>query len=335
MKGHLGFPCRVCAKPSAPLNLRQIGTGSNDNTHVATLAWDEPSDVGRGPITGYRVEMLQSGVPYEWQTLATTSASVRQADLVWCRLSGIARVVAQNRCGFGLPSNAFNGWEFVGISTRLYTSSGTIVIPCFANSFKVWCVGKGGTSPDGGVAGGLVWKTYAVDQTADAPIVVVQNQQTPYTAVTYRGQTLTVNGGDFPGGASGYDGATSGGPGGRSIGSADWSSVCGMPQSHGWRMGGAVAGRGDYYEARATSPCMRIPINTSQDGGVLAAAAACGLKTVEDCGTAAAFGSGGVKIECEDPYGAYASYFAPGYGGGGFDANCPGGGGCVIVAFSG
>lgn len=346
MKGHLGFRCRTCLRPSAPLNLRQDGTGSNASLFSGTLEWDEPADIGGGPITAYRVEMFTGYPTFEWQTLVTVGGSTRQAYVTWCRETGSVRVIAQNRCGWGVTSSVFSGWVFSNSNTQLFTASATVSLPCWANSFKAWTVGPGGVAAEGGTAGGLSWKTWSIDLNAAAPAIVVQNENLynqgggfPHSRITYRGQTLRSEFGGNSGTSSGGDGSTNGGGySGLSPDGQNWEWLLGYPWYTRWYRGGSIAGAGNgtaYGDANAVEQCKRIPLRAAFDGGVLSAAAACGLKTVEDCSSEGAFGSGGVKVPL--PSSSYGTggfyYFQPGYGGGGFDANSPGGPGCVIVQF--
>lgn len=322
MKGHLGFPCRACIVPSAPLNIRQSSLSTDCAS--GSIAWDEPDSTGTRPLTGYRVESLGAG---GWQTLMETSSSTRTATLSWCRDTTAVRVRALNACGAGAASDSFNGASWLNNcgAHQLFTSSGTIPIPCWVNSIKVWAVGTGSTVGTGGTAGALTWKTWSVDTQYESPSISLTSSG---TSVTYRGTTVTAPSGGSASSWSGGDGGRNGGSGGQSNNGANWQFLTGSIFLSSWYLGGAVAGYGDNKEERAVSPCKRVPLNATYDGGVLAAAAACGLKTTEDCSTEPAFGSGGIKVPTSP-----ARYFAAGYGGGGFDSSYPGGAGCVIVQY--
>lgn len=340
MKGHLGFVCRRCVRPGSPTNLRQSGTGTVGTTLTATLAWDAPNYIGDGPVLEYIVEV--SDGHGGWPAAATTSS--QGVTLSYCTDFPVVRVAARNKCGRS-DWSYFSGFTFTsGTSSYLYTTSQTISPPCWATSMKVWCVGAGGTWSTGGAAGGIAWKTWTrLPQDAWGQLAIYianvspDGIEPPKARVTYNGTSVTAFAGRLSevGNWLGGDGGRSGGGGGQSLSSASFSSLLGYSWSGRWYFGGSVAGQGDYYEARAQSPCMRIPLNPAYSSGVLDAVAATGGKTVEDCGEVAAFGSGGVKLPTGGAYyNSPDTFFSAGYGGGGFDAQHPGGPGCVVVKYS-
>lgn len=343
MKGHLGFPCRACLRPSYPTNLRQSGIGLISDRLYATLAWDAPESAGSGPIIQYRVEMATSPSANEWVPVSYVSGTGnRVANLSWCYEGGFVRVSAGNRCGWG-PPFYFNGWTFVGGTTvALITSSGTLSPPCWATSFTAYCVGCGGTSPDGGGGGGLAWKTWtrSVGQAWGVATCVVRNAANSsgpaISSMTYDGSTVAAYGGSANenGGYSGGDG----GAGGRGGGTDNASfSAAGLNYSGNYYYGGAIGGcdpggpGGTMICPSPVANCQRRPARDRNS--LLSVASLAGLKVSEDCGTEAAFGSGGVRVPVAS-YGEANHYWAPGYGGGGFDSTCPGGSGCILVHYS-
>lgn len=342
MKGHLGFRCRYCQRPSPPRYVRQLGTGIRGNTLQATLAWDAPDDPAYvDPIVQYRIEQYTAGVG--WQEIQPSSGPIpRSAVLTFCD-GGSFRVSAANRCGWGDPAY-YSSWIFSGggFTGSVVTSSTNLQPPCWSTSVTAWCVGCGGTFVNGGAGGGLAWKTWT--NTSAAPwgtlsltVLNASNETGPArSSASYNGQTVTANGGASaePGMPSGGDGGYPGRAGGTDT--ASFTSA-GIPYSGPYYYGGAIGGcdpggpGGTQICLDPVSPCRRL--RAKDRNGFLAVAALAGFKVTEDCATAAAFGSGGVRV----PYSAYGSdnqYFTPGYGGGGFDANCPAGPGVIIVQYA-
>jgi len=108
--------------------------------------------------------------------------------------------------------------------------------------------------------------------------------------VTYGGVTITGGGGrdTGPSGVGTYSGGDGGANGGK-----------------GWNdCGGAVGG--NFSGSTTVLSCTRVP--AADVSGLLAAVALAGGKSTEDCGTTAAFGSGGGD--------KYNPTKGPGYGGG-------------------
>lgn len=358
MKGHLGFVCRQCMRPGPPSNLHQVGTGSLGNAHDATLAWDEPAFVGDGPILGYIVERALNYERTLWETITETSPSVRQVNVSWCLDDNSFRVLAANRCGLSVPSEWFSQWTIgSGTDTYIYTGSTTISPPCWALSAKFWAIGSGGQQTEGGGGGGLTWKTWTrlpSESWGSASLVI--NNVTPdgiepaQTRVTFRGTSIIGFSGGWGGnGAWLYgDGGAVGRGGGDSFfaHSGDgYGNIIypfgGAPNQYNGRyyFGGGIGGWVSSNEDGSVNwplpvwPCGRHP--ASDKGGLMAAVASLGLKTVEDCDAAPAFGSGGVRIPISGWfYNTSDVYLSAGYGGGGFDSLHPGGPGCVIVKYS-
>ena len=169
----------------------------------------------------------------------------------------------------------------------LLTSGTTYTVPANATTMKAWAVGAGGATT-GGAAGGCAYKTWTVSGGATVTYAVgaanAGASGSPST-VTFGGVTITGGGGgngNTPGTYSGGDGGANGG------------------RSSGYNSGGAVGGNG------SVSSCARVTM--TDVSGLKAAVALAGGKTVEDCGSPAAFGSGGGD--------KYNLTKGPGYGGG-------------------
>lgn len=340
MKGHLGFPCRVCRTPGPVQNLGQSGNGFVGDYFQATLAWSAPADVGGGPITEYRVESSTLGGA--WQLWGTTNPATLSIGATWCQPT-TWRVLAKNRCGYGSPAGPVELDTTFGNPTRarIFTGSGTFMVPCWATSATAYAIGSGGQSSNGGGGGGLVWKTwtrgYGTAQLLGS--CVVKNSADAngpaLTSVTIDGTTITAFAASASeaGGFSGGDGGAYGNPPGQ--GNTSFSAA-GISYSGTYYWGGSIGGGdpgagGTTVRPSPVSPCQRQPARDRND--LLARVALAGGKATEDCGVQAAFGSGGVRV----PYSAYGSanqYFAPGYGGGGFDSTCPAGPGAVVVYFN-
>lgn len=359
MKGHLGFRCQPCFLPGPPTDLHQVGFENFFYWLSGTMAWSPPDTLGGGPILGYRIEMPDftsadvGAGPIVWREAGSTAPDKRTYAAVWCREGGYFRVSARNRCGWGEPAY-FSGWIFsVQNSVQVLTGSGTLQPPCWASTAKLFCVGRGGTYSEGGGGGGVAWKTWtnttrnqwdAIEYT----VLNASNQTGPArSSATHKGQTVIAYGGSGPdaGGFTGGDGGAGGNPGGNGYNrypGQDGGSIT-------YPFGGAVQYTGNYYfgggiggptgtnpdgtltRPLPVSPCRRHP--AKDVGGLLSAVALAGLKAEEDCYDEPAFGSGGVAIPYST-YGSSAIYFAPGYGGGGFDSSCPGGPGCILVKYS-
>ncbi len=344
MKGHLGFRCQPCFLPGPPTNLRQVGSGNVGVSLTSTLAWDAPESLGSGPILGYRVEQA-IGSPASWQVVSETSASVMQALLSFCD-SGLFRVSAINRCGIGASAEFYN-WVFyyLGYYGSIVTESATLQPPCWATSVKVWCVGNGGTFSEGGAGGGLAWKTWTRTsvQSWQTLTAYIQNAPipgglSPRASVTYGSESVVAFGASTTnvGYGSGGDGWVAGNPGGQK-GTITYPFTGAQQYSGNYTFGGAIGGPignnqdGSSAYPSPVTPCMRHPATSRS--GLFDAVSLLGMKVTEDCDAEPAFGSGGVAIPYST-YGSSAIYFAPGYGGGGFDSSCPGGPGCIVVKYS-
>lgn len=185
---------------------------------------------------------------------------------------------------------------------------------------KAWAVGGGGYGYGGG-GGGTAYKTWTVTGGSSVTYAVapagtsggVLRQAS--TTVTYGGNTITGQSGRTTGGGIGttYYGTYSGGDGGANGGEGGLAD----------ERGGPVGGNGT-----VASCGRRQMVDVS---GLKAAVAAAGGKITEDCGSEAAFGSGGS--------GKFDSYKAAGYGGGGGSAypganRLQGGSGAVVLYFT-
>jgi hypothetical protein len=197
----------------------------------------------------------------------------------------------------------------------LLTSGTSYTVPSGATSMKAWAVGGGGYGYGGG-GGGTAYKTWAVTGGSSVGYVVAPAGATggvtrqASSTVTYGGVTITGVSGRATGGGAGvtYYGTFSGGDGGANGGEG---------QEPGTR-GASVGGNG------TVAACgRRQMIDVS---GLKAAVAAAGGKTVEDCTTDAAFGSGGS--------GKFDSQKTAGYGGGGGETSKTGGSGAVVLYFT-
>jgi hypothetical protein len=170
----------------------------------------------------------------------------------------------------------------------LLTSGTSYTVPSNATSMKAWAVGQGAYTSNiynrkGLGAGGCAYKTWSV--TGGSSVIYSVGHATTDntywnagadTTVTYSGSTITGNG--APTSSSG--GSFSGGDGGANGGSGRVSGPFGNIS-----YAGAVGGNG------ASTPCGRTKM--TDISGLLAALTLAGAKVSEDCGSAAAFGSGG------------------------------------------
>jgi hypothetical protein len=194
----------------------------------------------------------------------------------------------------------------------LLTSGTSYTVPSGATSMKAWAVGGGGYGYGGG-GGGTAYKTWAVTGGSSVTYAVAPAGTTggvdrqPSSTVTYGGTTITGQSGRSTGTGSSWYGTYSGGDGGANGG-----------DSPSGERGGAVGGNG------TVASCGRVPM--TDVSGIKAAVAAAGGKTVEDCGTAAAFGSGAA--------GKFDTTKAAGYGGGGGATSKSGGSGAVVLYFT-
>lgn len=192
----------------------------------------------------------------------------------------------------------------------LLTSGTSYTVPSGATSMKAWAVGAG-ASLSGGGAGGTAYKTWTVSGGASVAYVVGARNAGAAggnSTVTYGGVTITGGGGQSSG-SSGF-GTYSGGDGGAN-GGKGWNDC-----------GGAVGG--NYSGLTTVLSCTRVP--AADVSGLLAAVALAGGKRTEDCGTTAAFGSGGGD--------KYNPTRGPGYGGGPGRNSSLGVSGAVVLYFT-
>jgi hypothetical protein len=287
--------------PNAPTTL----TGTPGDTQVS-LTWASPANNGGSSITDYVVQ-FSSNSGSTWSTFSdgTSSAAAAVVTGLTNGTAYIFRVAATNSQGTGAYSTASSSITpsaFTPMAVIL-TSGTSYTIPAGATSMKAWAVCGGGD----GRAGGVAYKTWAasggttISYTLGGYDYFVRDD----CVATYDGTTIsaTINSPFFSGG----DGGAAGGLteyGDYNSGYAVW--------------GGAVGGNSSPRES-----CGRT--RATDVSGLLAAVALAGGKTVEDCGTAAAFGSGGFENKYpEDPS------KAPGIGGSlGYSQN-PGGPALVL-----
>lgn len=350
MKGHLGFRCRTCVKPSEPTNLRQVGTGTAASQLNATLAWDAPVFTGGGPILGYKIEQTSNESESEWTLVSEVGPTPRQINLAWCEF-GKFRVSAVNRCGLG-PTATFSNWTFTASGTVvMLTASATLTPPCWANYAKFWCVGAGGTA-----GGGLAYKTWVRQSGTpwNAFSCYIQNTPNPSVApylprasVSYGDTSVTAFGADgtTPGTWLGGDGGAFGGGGGNSYavfeptspyynisypftGTATYTG----PYTFGGNLGN-YTGIGSPPAIALTEPCRRR--HATDRSSLFEAVSMLGLRVTEECESEPAFGSGAVSFTISTYGGGTQRIdFTAGYGGGGIDASNPGGPGCIIARYS-
>jgi|694.fasta_scaffold88706_2 hypothetical protein len=202
------------------------------------------------------------------------------------------------------------------------TASGTYGLPSGATTMKAWAIGGGSSG-----AGGCAYKSWSILESDEAPTFTVgagaygQNVSAGSTSLTFRGTTITGNGGN--GYATFAGGSFSGGDGGANGGSGSSGEYGSFPWQR--RNGGAVGGNGTW-----TLSVLRMP--ATDVNGLFAAVSLAGLKTVEDGGAEPAFGSGGGTAQTDGDKG-------PGIGGG--DSFSPfggrtsmGGSGAVVLYFT-
>lgn len=358
MKGHLGYRCRVCLPPSEPRNLRYVdGDAINDNR----ITWDAPASTGSSADIEYIVEFI---APYEedpqWRPITRADPTSRNYTFFNCRNVVFVRVRARNLCGTSTPSDYLQVNPYtppIGDTVIAVTSSSSVSVPCWARGVKVWCIGRGGSSPIaecGGGGGGLAWRSW----TNNTPVAwstaiecTIQNNyvgnDAPRTSVTFDGATFFARHAELCGGAGyggNYDGGENGAPGGSALKPGTQS----QDQQY-YFYGGGIGG-GDplppgsspeLVDAGAkiwpgpVAPCLRHPAYNRS--GLLEAASIAGLRVTESCAADAAIGSGASKwVTGSSPYGGVTwQYNAAGYGGGGFaGSSAPGGPPLILIKFS-
>lgn len=244
-------------------------------------------------------------IAYQWQVSTnsgSTWSNVSGATSSSLTLTNIAQGSYQYRCYLtanlsAIYSNAATVTvtsPFTAVAVLL-TSGTSYTVPAGATNMKAWAIGAGGNinaANQAAAAGGTAFKSWSVTGGQSVTYSVgaaAVGDLGGNTTVTFSATTITGNGGNglTAGSFSGGDGGATGGAG-ESFGAGDAS-------------GGAVGGNG------TKQSCGRkIATDVS---GLLAAVALAGGKTTEDCGTVAAFGSGGAT-------GKYRVRKNPGIGGG-------------------
>ena len=186
---------------------------------------------------------------------------------------------------------------------------------------KAWAIGSGGNSYFSGSqpcgAGGCSYKTWSVSggqsvtySVGSYPSAGNGNQST----ITFGGVTISGGGGGQFGSGGSYSGGDGGAIGGSGVVFGDGSRA-GFGSAS-----GAVGGNG------IRKSCGRFA--ATDVSGLIAAVSLAGGKTVEDCGTVAAFGSGGYNDKYTNKNAGIGGGFVGGW------ANSQGGGGAVILYFT-
>lgn len=204
----------------------------------------------------------------------------------------------------------------------LLTSGSSYIVPTGATTMKAWAVGSGGNSyyfgsaPCG--AGGCAFKTWSVSGGQSVSYIVgvypnVGNGN--QSSVTFSGTTIIGGGGNINGAGGTYSGGDGGATGGVGVVNAGGGSRPGTGNSS-----GAVGGNG------TKQSCGRY--SATDISGLLSAVALAGGKTTEDCGTTAAFGSGGYNDKFTNKNAGIGGGFVGGW------SNSQGGGGAVVLYFT-
>ncbi|NDD83231.1 hypothetical protein EBZ38_02990 [bacterium] len=221
---------------------------------------------------------------------------------------------------FSVKFNFFNKKTVFTPVAVLLTSGSSYTVPAGATSMKAWAVGAGGNSyySGGGPcgAGGCAFKTWSVSGGQSLAYVVgsYPNSGTGnQSSVTFSGTTIIGMGGNINGTGGAYSGGDGGANGGNGV--SGGGSTPGTGSSS-----GAVGGNG------IRKSCGRF-IATDVSGLLLAVALA-GGKTTEDCGTIAAFGSGGYNDKFTNKNAGIGGGFVGGW------SNSQGGGGAVVLYFT-
>lgn len=338
MRGHLGFKCRSCIRASAPVATAGQVYNIFGDVYQQYFTWSRPSS-GSRPILRYVVSVYDYYLN-QWVVVANNIPSDQLwFSLGWCRQEYTFRVAAETACGLGDWSNSVTPYSLVSSTPQasIFTASGTTALSCEFWNLTAFAIGRGGQFSTGGGGGGLSWKTwtYQTRNPMQDFSTIGYSITSSQTTVTFNGQTITAYAGSNTeaGGFSGGDGGASGNPPGQ--GSASFADA-GISYSGNYHWGGSIGGNdpggpgGTQIYPSPVSPCRRQPARDRNS--LLSRVALAGGKATEDCGVQAAFGSGGVKIPVQS-YGSSSAYFAPGYGGGGFDSECPAGPGAVVLYF--
>ena len=280
------------AMPGAPTGV----TGSAGASQVS-LTWTAPASNGGYAITDYRVQ-YSSDSGSNWTNFSRAVSTATSATVTGLT-DGTAYTFRVAAVTFGVgpystASSAVTPASFTA-SAVLLTSGTSYTVPSGATSMKAWAVGQGGQG--GGYqrftsAGGTAYKTWSCSGGQTVSYSVGASSGGSSTTVTFSGTTITGGGGkggtgsDFSGGTfSGGDGGANGGAGGSYTFKA-----------------GAVGGN--------TTACTNRNAMTDVSG-LKAAVALAGGKTVEDCGSTPAFGSGGGWDKT-----SASTYKTSGFGGG-------------------
>jgi len=203
----------------------------------------------------------------------------------------------------------------------LLTSGSSYTVPTGATSMKAWAVGAGGNSYFSGSgpcgAGGCAFKTWSVSGGQSVAYVVGPYPGTGngnQSTVTFSGTTIVGGGGKVNGTGGTYSGGDGGANGGNGVDTGG-GATAGTGSSS-----GAVGGNG------TKKSCGRYA--ATDVSGLLAAVSLAGGKATEDCGTVAAFGSGGYNDKYTNKNAGIGGGFVGGW------ANSQGGGGAVVLYFT-
>jgi hypothetical protein len=298
---------------------------SNQTASSGAATFSVTASVTSGTLTYQWQRSTDSGLT--WSAVSgATSSSLSLASQTSTNNGNQYRVVISSTGASSVTSNAATltvGSSYTPTAVLL-TSGTSYTVPSGASTMKAWAIGGGGgdNASYGFPAGGCAYKTWSVSGGASVTYAIGESGRTLIgghngdggtSTVTYGGVTISGYGG---GGSSRTGGSFAGGDGG----AAGGNSVNFFGSSV---RGGAVGGN----EAALVS-CGRRP--ATDISGLFAAVALAGGKSIEDCGGAPAFGSGGWADK-------YATAKVPGYGGGGgrngtaFVASWPG---AVVLYFT-
>ena len=311
------------ALPGAPTSV----TGAAGNAQVS-LTWTTPASTGGYSITDYSIQYSgDSGST--WNTFSR-SASASTSGTVTGLTNGTAymfRVATVTTLGIGAYSAASSSLTPVSFTPTavLLTSGTSYTVPSGATSMKAWAVGGGQGQVYCfnffGNAGGVAYKTWSVTGGQSVSYSIGSGGLTNTgsggtTAGTGSDTTVTFSGATIAGLAATQQRA------GGSFSGGDGGTIGGTSPTLG--TGGAVGGNS------STASCGRIV--ATDVSGLFAAIALAGGKTVENCQTTAAFGSGSIANK-------YGTQLAAGFGGGGSASynggpKNNGGSGAVVLYFT-
>ena len=100
-------------RPSQPYGL--VATGVSESR--INLSWNAPFDDGGAPVTGYRIEVSETGGSGGWSDLVANTRSSRRSYAHTGLAAGVTRyyrVSAINRAGLSQPSYAVSGRDAAG-----------------------------------------------------------------------------------------------------------------------------------------------------------------------------------------------------------------------------